>query len=317
MIVKTLILILTLSLGFVSHSIARPLLPHEVPNEIFLDRSGMPELVANSLVTATIVTPMLTTQLFSDSIRQSSGFIIGPLLGASLPYLLNVDKPMHTGQAGTYNFFQRWGLANGLLISFLGSSNFDGLFAGITSAVTLTSTYAGIELYPRLRWSPAQASALSTGIWVGGASGIIILTLLDNQSISEKTVSSLFLFTMNAGVLGAYTLRDQFNVDRSRILWMDLGGVVGGLIGLGAGWLFKGEDGPDEVLSVTSLAGLFAGLFLAFDLTESIDHYKESYEEESSHLKFESPSVTMIPGQIQKNGRREFAPGINLLKGTW
>ena len=319
---KVFLYSLALITSIISSSIAQPLRPHEVPSDVYLDRSGMPELVANSFVTASVVSPLLTINIFNDEARQLSGFFIGPLLGLSLPYLLNVDKPMYSGQSGTYNFFQRFGLANGLLLSFMttdfGSSGDNAeLFAGITSGLTLASTYAGLELYPSLRLTPAQASALTTGMWVGGASGLITLTLVDLDSISPRGVASLLFLTTNAGAASAFLLKDHFKIDRSRVVMMDISAVIGGLIGLGTGWLVKGENGPNEILSVTSLAGLFGGLFLAYDLTESLDSYKQKTQDQVTAFKLESPSFAMIPGRVKPSGRRDFAPGLNLLNGTW
>ena len=94
-------LLICISLGVSATALAKPLEPREVPPEIFLDRSGMPELVAQSMGTGFILGGLLTTSVFDDSVRQGSGFVLGPIMGASLPYLLNRKKPLYTSEALT------------------------------------------------------------------------------------------------------------------------------------------------------------------------------------------------------------------------
>ena len=70
---------------------AKPLRPHEIPEDIYLDRSGFVELMAQQVVYGPTTGIMLMEFLApGDDIRRTSGIILGLGLGAGL-----VLPPVH------------------------------------------------------------------------------------------------------------------------------------------------------------------------------------------------------------------------------
>ena len=308
------LILITSSLSF-----AQPLQPHEVPKDIYLDRSGMPELVVTSGLTWSIVTPFLTTTLFTDNVRKGSGFLLGPILGFSLPLILNSGKSLHTNEALTYNFFQQVGLLHGATLPLILNIDSQKGFAGILGAATLAGTAAGILLNPTLQLSPGQASSLTTGLMVGAATGWIALIATSDQiNISNRQSTRVILLSANAGALTTYFLRDHLDIDRSRVIWMDIGSILGTGGGFMLGYLLGGENSSTKLLSIMSLAGLYSGLYLGYDLTENMDKYQKSADGASAKsIQFKGPTPTVIPSIDPATGQNSMTFGLNLLNGTW
>ena len=95
--------------------------------------------------------------------------------------------------------------------------------------------------------------------------------------------------------------------------------MSGALGGFGIGWLLGGEDANRVLLSLTSLAGLYGGMYAAYNLTEHLDGYRRSAPsgKEVSKLRLHGPTPTLIPGVNPETRRTTMTPGVNLLNGTW
>ena len=305
---------------------AKTLEPREVPPEIYMDRAGLPELVLQSTATGFVVGPLLTFAIFDDNLRQSSGFLLGPTLGVALPFLLNKDKPVHVAQASTYNFFQRSGLFNGLLLTPLilesnlnsDPSDLGNTAALVVSGFTLTSTWLGTVLEPKLQLTPGQASALSSSYFIGAGTGIALYAAFAEGAGGPRSVALTTLFTANGLSLATYFTRDTFDIDRSRVIMMDIGAVVGGLAGAGLGFFIFGEDVGDKALILSSVAGVYGGLYLAYTLTGSFDNYKRSANQPTAGvITLESPSPMVLTSVDSERGTSSLGFGLNILNGTW
>lgn len=316
---RILLLCLGLSIGLCSTAVAKPWQPREIPQSIYLDRSGMPELVAQSATTGLIIAPLLTTSVFDDSVRQGSGFLLGPILGVALPYLLNKDKPLYTSEALTYNFAQRLGLLNGAIIPILWDENDFSVISGVMSLTTLGSLGASIALYPKSELTPGQLSSLSTGLYVGAATGGLSLIAFSDKNLKSSTIAATFLVSVNAGALTAYMLRDHLDINRSRVLMLDFGALGGAILGAGTGFLLGGESSSAEMISIMAIVGMYGGIFTSYKLTDKMDEYKQSApaEDKSGKVTLNEPSPTLIPGVHPETGQATLNPGLNLLHGTW
>ncbi len=299
---------------------AKPLEPREVPTDVYMDRAGLPELVLQSTVTGLTIGPLLTFALFDDDIRQASGILLGPTLGVALPFLLNRDKPVHVAQASTYNFFQRSGLGNGLMISALvlseSSSSPETAAATIISGTALASTWLGTYLEPKMKLNPGQASALSSSYIIGAGTGLALYsTLVDDPSARSAALTTFI--AANGLSLTTYLMRDVFDVDRSRIIMMDIGAFGGGLAGLGLGFFVFGEDVDRKALTLSSVVGVYGGIYLAYALTKSFDGYKQSAAATAGAVTFGSPAPMVIDSVDPATGSRSVRFGLNILNGTW
>ena len=296
--------------------LAEPLQPREVPPEVFLDRAGMPEFVLQSGAIGSVIGPLLTFSFFDDEIRQGSGLLLGPLLGFGLPFLLKHNKPIHVAEAGLYNFMQRLGLLNGLLIPQLWEERNERVLTGVPGLLAMGGLALGTHLYPKADLTPGQVSALTSGITFGGATGLLVLAITNVFPDSPQAWATTGLLFTNGGALAAYLSRDLFDIDRSRVILMDFGGMVGAAVGVGFGFLLGGVEANSQFIAFSALAGMYGGLAGTYMVTDSMDEFKRS-SDTSTALKLEGLSPTLMSSVDPKTGRSVLGFGLNLLNGTW
>ncbi|MDP7038209.1 MAG: hypothetical protein QGI45_03565 [Myxococcota bacterium] len=321
---KTLGLILILC-AFALHVEAKPLRPHEVPPDIYLDRSGLVELMAWQVVYGPATGIMLMEFLApDDNIRRTSGIILGFGLGAGLPFFLNKDKPVHQAEAMWYNLAEIWGYFNGALLPTLWRSDNDRDRLGTMSLLSLAALGGALSSYDEMHLSPGQTSALGSGIIFGAGAGALVAGMMNLNTNDEREIGSLLLLSSNAGLLASYLLKETFDVDRRRIFWTDIGGYTGALLGLGLGWMIVGDDnfsGKEQVFSGSVLAGMLSGLYLAFHYTEELDTYRldknDRASEDESAFQLQSPSPMLISSYDRNEGKNVMGFGLNLLQGEW
>ncbi len=315
-------LCLTLAMLITLPAFAAPLQPRDVPSEVFLDRSGMPELVLQNTLLGFYIGGSLTASLTDDPVRQSSGFILGPLLGFGLPFLLKHKKPVHVAEAGFYNFAEMLGLFNGALIPQLWKEDNEKVLLGMPGALALAGLGAGIALHPTTPLTPGQVSALGSGMIFGTATGWLALAVADINLENAQAFAAAGLLFANGGALAAYLGKDFFDINRSRVIAVDFGGYLGAGVGLGLAFLIGGETTTDnpQLIAAGVLAGIHAGLATTYYLTSDMDAYKRSTSDKGSTVSsvtFNSPAPTMVTSVDPKNGKRVMGWGLNLLNGTW
>ena len=321
---KTLGLILVLC-AFAVHVEAKPLRPHEIPPDIYLDRSGLVELMAWQVVYGPATGVMLMEFLApGDNIRRSSGMILGLGLGAGLSFFMNKDKPVHQAEAMWYNFAEMWGYFNGALLPTLWQSDDDRDRFGAMSLLSLAALGGALSSYDEMHLSPGQTSALGSGMIFGAGTGALLAGLMNLNTNNEREMGSLLLFSSNAGLLTSYLLKETFDIDRRRVFWTDLGGYTGALLGYGLGLMIVGEDnfsGKDQVISGSILAGMFGGLYLAFHYTEELDTYRLDKDDKASGdesaFQLQLPSPMLVSSYDQSEGKNVMGFGLNLLQGEW
>jgi len=296
--------------------------PKEVDPNIYLDRSGLPELVVQSMGLGTQIGLSLTS-FFDDPARVASGAVLGAGLGFGLPLLLNHNKPVHVTQAGIYNFGARLGLINGTLIPMLWNENDSKVTATMPGILGLAGLGAGILLYPHSNLTPGQISALSSGLGFGVVSGVLGLMMFNISLDSLPSVATAGLLFANGGVLGAYLARDIFDIDRSRVIMIDFGGIMGAAVGAGFGFLLGGDDAPQQLMAGSVLAGIYTGLITAYILTDGHDHFRRSASNEGvaedtvGSLKLKTPTPTVVSSIDPNTGKNIVGFGVNFLSGSW
>ena len=98
---------------------------------------------------------------------------------------------------------------------------------------------------------------------------------------------------------------------------MDIGAVGGGLAGLGLGFFAFGEEVSSKALTLSAVAGVYGGIYLAYSLTESFDGYKKSAGATAGAVSFGSPAPLVIESVDSSSGARALGFGLNVLNGTW
>ena len=304
---------------------AKPLRPHEIPEDIYLDRSGLVELMAQQVVYGPTTGIMLMEFLApGDDIRRTSGIILGLGLGAGLPFFMNTGKHIHQAEAQFYNTAELWGYFNGALLPTLWKSDDERDNYGTMSLLSLAALGGAIYSYPALHLSPGQVSALGSGIIFGAGTGALMGMLMDLNINNEQEIGTLLLLSSNAGLAASYLMKDVFDVDRRRIFWTDIGGFTGALLGAGLGWMIVGEDnfsGKDQVNAASMLLGMGAGLYLGFHYTDDLDTYRldknDNAGESESAFRLNTPSLRVFSSYDENRGQNVMGFGLNILQGEW
>ncbi|WP_342378519.1 tetratricopeptide repeat protein [Myxococcus stipitatus] len=199
----------------------------------------------------------------------SQGYATSAMLAAGLgatSSALLAQGGITSGQAAAVNSGTVWGLWFGissiygfdmneeraLATAMIGGLAFTGVGALVASTVQPTS---------------GQVSMVNSGgLWTG------IVTALFLSSYNDVDTEKMFIAGMaasSAGILGLSFLAQDLPVSRGRILLIDAGGVLGGLLGASTMFMFTQND-EDAILFSAGL-GAVGGLALVTYLTRDFD----------------------------------------------
>lgn len=296
-----------------------PLEPHDVPSEVFLDRTGFPELMIQNSVLGAVGGFAFGQALFgADPLRVQATTIMGVGAGVLAPIFLLRNKPIHATQAQLYNFGERWGITTGILVPALWNERDDRVYYGAVAGFFALGLGASIFLYPELELTPGQTSALGTGHTLGAMSGGLLLLMFNVVPDNRTATAAPVLFFANTGMLAAYVMRERFDVDRRRVIWTDLGGYAGIGLGLGAGFLITGGDdvkNKPQLYGASMLVGLVGGSILGYVLSDDLDDYKRGVDiVQINDVSLDAPSPQLI-APTSWNAAPGF--GLNVLQGRF
>jgi hypothetical protein len=258
-----------------------PLEPHEVPEDVYRDRTGLPELVVHNTLMGPIIGYNLTLAIFGSEqpTRAVSGLPLGFAAGLLLPNMLLRGKRITAAEASYYNFGERWGLINGILVPLLWNNDNGRTSAASAAAGGSIGLAATLLTQDELELTPGQASALGTAHIFGIFGAALLAWTFDVVPDSGASFAGPILLFSNASVAGVLLTRDVFDIDRRRVILIDLGGLVGLFAGVGAGFAIAGgEDwrGKGSIFGGSMLTGMVGGMALTYALTSDLDEYKES-----------------------------------------
>ncbi|RKH62999.1 hypothetical protein [Corallococcus aberystwythensis] len=211
--------------------------------------------------------------------------LLGGGAGAAIS-LLATRSGMTQGQAAAINSGTVWGFGFGL--ASIGSFDLDGdSSTGAVMAGALGFTGLGILVAELARPTAGQVSlANSGGLW----SGVVAALLMATQSNSDTRA----FFGIEQGVVGAglvtfALVSRNLDISRGRVLLIDAGGILGGLVGLSALFLALDDDHGDALLVGTAV-GVVAGLGTATFLTRDFDGPDDA------------PAVSVVPATLGRHG---------------
>lgn len=181
-------------------------------------------------------------------------------LGASLYGTRHGITP---GRAQTINAASGWGIFNGLTLSLALDFESTGVFgmllagqaAGVVSALAINHLRD-----PR---GGDVSRATSFGMWAGALT-LYLHGLFEFEADGTALAASL-LIASDAGLIvgGALNYNDIAPMTRGRVLLIDAGGVVGGLLGMGTVVLVSGDVGDGKAFFTAAILGTLGGLGLA------------------------------------------------------
>ena len=259
---------------------AMPRQPDELPG-VYLDRAGFSELMIQNSVLGGFVGLSLTQAAFGNNVRGASGLTLGIGAGVGLPLLLLRGRSISAAQAAYYNFGERWGLTNGLLLPLLWNGRDSRTYAGSLTGMFGVGLAAAVLTYPEVRLTPGQISALGSGQLFGAVTASLTMLLFDVVPASGAGFAGPVLLVSNAGAAAAYLARDSFDIDRRRVIFGDLGGYLGLAVGIGAGFLITGGSdfvGKTQTYAGCMLAGMLAGWAAGYSLSDGLDEFRDPSE---------------------------------------
>jgi hypothetical protein len=185
------------------------------------------------------------------------------------------------GQALAINSGTAWGLWYGFVWNQLQQPTTQkgtAMVAG--SGLALTGLSIAGAIYGRP--TAGQVSmGNSGGLWAGALAGMV-MSILDVES--DQSFYTTQLLATSGGIALLYLASDRYPVSRGRMLLIDSGGIIGGLVGAAAVVLLLDPQDSDAVL-VGSTAGVVTGLATAAWLTRRFDAP-------------EAPAVTLLPAAL-------------------
>jgi hypothetical protein len=179
--------------------------------------------------------------------------LLGAGAGAAVSWLLS-DGGVTSGQSGAINSGTTWGIWYGL--ATIGMLDLDGdTSAGAVMASMAGFTGMGVAVALLLVPTAGQVSlANSGGLWTGVVTALILATMDNGDTKSFFAIESL---VSTVGILSFAALAQNYPVSQGRVLLIDSGGVLGGLLGAATVALLGGDgDGAAIGAGVGALAGL-------------------------------------------------------------
>jgi hypothetical protein len=211
--------------------------------------------------------------------------LLGAAAGAGSSWLLTEGRGVTSGEAAAINTATIWGVWYGLATSQvfdLSGPEVPGTFM----ASMAVFTGAGVGLALLAHPTAGQVSmANSGGLWAGVVTGLFIATA---DSGDTKTFFIIETVATGVGLTSLALLSQSFPVSRGRVLLIDSGGILGGLLGAATVAVLGGQGDP--VLIGAGL-GALAGLGTTLWLTDRFDR-----------ISSEDPQVMLAPTVLGRGG---------------
>ncbi|RKH42514.1 hypothetical protein D7Y23_31185 [Corallococcus sp. AB050B] len=210
--------------------------------------------------------------------------LLGGGAGAAIS-MLATRGGLTQGQAAAINSGTLWGFGYGLASG--SSFDLDGdSSTGAVMAGALGFTGLGILVAEFARPTAGQVSLTNSGgLWAGVVAGLLMAT----QSGETRDFVALEQGVVGAGLVTFALVSRNLDISQGRVLLIDAGGILGGLVGLSALFLVLDSDHGDALL-VGTAAGVVAGLGTATLLTRDFDAPDDV------------PAVSIFPAAMGRHG---------------
>ena len=219
----------------------------------------------------------------------SRAYVAVSLLGGgagTAASLLLTRSGLTPGQAAAINSGTVWGFGYGL--ASIGSFDLDGDNATASVMVgALGFTGLGLLIAEFAQPTAGQVSlANSGGLWAGVVAGMLMAT---NNNGDERVFFGIEQGVVAAGIVTFALISRDLDISHGRVLLIDAGGILGGLLGASVLFLVDAEQDADVFLVGTSV-GVLAGLGTATFLTRDYD------------ARDDAPTVTVAPTAMGRHG---------------
>ncbi|HYH95242.1 hypothetical protein [Hyalangium sp.] len=192
--------------------------------------------------------------------------LLGAGAGAAASWLLTREAGVTSGQAAAINSGTTWGVGYGIAAMEVFDINSDaGNFATIMGSMA-GLTGAGIAVALLTSPSAGQVSmANSGGLW----SGVVTALLLSTMDGETKDFFAIESVVTGVGITSFALLSKTYPVSRGRMLLIDSGGIIGGLLGAATAALLGVKEG--EPIAISAALGTLSGLGVTTWITRDFD----------------------------------------------
>jgi len=192
--------------------------------------------------------------------------LLGAGVGAAVSWYATEETGVTSGQSAAINSGTTWGVWYGVAaIEVFDIDNEDALATVIGSMASLTGV--GIAVALLANPTAGQVSlANSGGLWSGVVTALILAAVGDGEASAFFAIESV---VTGLGITSFALLSKSFPVSRGRMLLIDSGGILGGLLGAATVALLGAEDG--EPIAIAAAVGSLSGLALTAYITRDFD----------------------------------------------
>lgn len=192
--------------------------------------------------------------------------LIGAGVGAAVSLYGTQETGVTSGQSAAINSGTTWGVWYGLAaVQVFEIEDEDALATVMGSTLSLTG--AGIAVALLTNPTAGQVSlANSGGLWSGVITALILAAVGGDDLSDFFAVESV---VTGVGITSFAVLSQSLPVSRGRMLLIDSGGILGGLLGAATVALLGADDG--EPIAVGAAVGAVGGLALTAYITRDFD----------------------------------------------
>lgn len=228
--------------------------------------------------------------------------------------------PITEGEADLYSSGMLFGTYDALLIATMADQS-GGSWATFALVGTVAGGGLGYLIAHALKMSAGDASlAGSGGLW-GTVFGLLFLGLV--EPTGTNSIQATLLTTSNLGAAVGIGIGFGVSLSRSRVLLMDLGGLLGGLaMGGIAAIAFANGNNPNglRISSGMVLAGILGGGALSLHLTRNLDTGSGGgggggalFDVTDGHVRVGVPMPSIVPDLLHPG---QIGLSFNLASGT-
>jgi hypothetical protein len=214
-----------------------------------------------------------------EGLRVAGGALLGLGVGLGASLIATRGREVRSGDALLIGFgSMQLGMGHGLLIPFIAGADTPRAYGLSGMAGDLLGLGGAILVTTQVKFTPGEAALFSYFHGHGFLMGLFIAAAgLDPEDEDDwRPAVAVGLAMGDAALAGSYLGRRSLEMDRRRVQWLELGSLIGGLSGLGLGWVID----PDATAPM--LAGLSAGIpvggLVAYLVTDDLDRYKRRFD---------------------------------------
>ncbi len=221
----------------------------------------------------------------------ASGVILPTLLlaGGSAALVYSLDKsPLHSGVPSSISTGLTLGLTHGLAWTLWNqasvTSEDEWSAEAVVGVIWVSSTVGAIlggVVGSKRGTSPGRASMMgSASLWTGAILGLASATVPSDSQFQDDVGLLAAAVGLSGGAVLGYVVGETHKPSPARVRYVDLGGIVGGLVASGLYISVADNDTEGRAVLGIASAGMAVGIGSAWYLTR--DMAKEGEEEEGT-----------------------------------